>query len=301
MASQKQERSTTGQQGSGRQSGSGAKAAQPKGGSPAAGASGSGGSSPGGVANRTDGRTTPSGSGRSARPGQSGNGRSGQSGSGRPGQSGGRPGQPTGGQAGRGGRPGAPASTGRDRPRAGQPRAATLAPPDGPVPRPPAPRWLQITTLILSLAGLGDSIYLTIAHYTSSAVLACPANSFINCGEVTTSSQSIVFGIFPVAVLGLAFYVFLVAINSPWAWRADSAPIRGLRLGGRPVTIHWIRVASLIAGMGFVLYLLYAELIQIGKICEYCTLVHIITFALFVVIMFDAAFRTGTSGAAARR
>ncbi len=103
------------------------------------------------------------------------------------------------------------------------------------------------------------------------------------------------------AVLGLAFYVFLVAINSPWAWRADSAPIRGLRLGGRPVTIHWIRVASLIAGMGFVLYLLYAELIQIGKICEYCTLVHIITFALFVVIMFDAAFRTGTSGAAARR
>ena len=53
--------------------------------------------------------------------------------------------------------------------------------------------------------------------------------------------------------------------------------------------------------MAFVLYLVYAELIEIGKLCEYCTAVHIITFALFVLIVFDASFRTGTSGSAARR
>jgi len=142
------------------------------------------------------------------------------------------------------------------------------------------------------------SIYLTVAHYTSPTILACPTNSFINCGEVTTSSESIVFGIFPVAVLGLAFYVFMVAINSPWAWRSDFSPIRWLRLGGRTATIHWIRLGAVITGIGFVLYLVYAELIEIGKICEYCTVVHIITFVLFALIVFDASFR---NGATARR
>ena len=35
--------------------------------------------------------------------------------------------------------------------------------------------------------------------------------------------------------------------------------------------------------MGFVLYLIYAELLTIGSICLYCTSVHAITFALFVL------------------
>ena len=35
-----------------------------------------------------------------------------------------------------------------------------------------------------------------------------------------------VFNIFPVAVLGLAFYVFAVVIFSPWAWRFSGGAIR---------------------------------------------------------------------------
>jgi uncharacterized membrane protein len=180
-----------------------------------------------------------------------------------------------GGQEGREGRPAGP-----DRPRSGGSPTAATASGAGPggtgQPRPAAPRWLQLTTLILSLLGLAVSIYLTIAHFTAANILACPSNSFINCGEVTSSSQSMVFGIFPVAVLGLAFYVFLVAVNTPWAWRAPWPQVR------------WARVGSLVVGMGFVLYLVYAELIQIGKLCEYCTAVHVITFVLFVLIMFNA-------------
>ena len=34
------------------------------------------------------------------------------------------------------------------------------------------PAWLQVTTLALSLAGLGVSLYLTISHYTTPATLA---------------------------------------------------------------------------------------------------------------------------------
>jgi uncharacterized membrane protein len=36
--------------------------------------------------------------------------------------------------------------------------------------------------------------------------------------------------------------------------------------------------------MCFVLWLVYAEVIIIGNICEYCTVVHIVTFALLIVL-----------------
>ena len=42
-------------------------------------------------------------------------------------------------------------------------------------------------------------------------------------------------------------------------------------------------------GIGFVLYLVYAELFTIGSICLYCTSVHVITFLLFVLTAFAAA------------
>jgi uncharacterized membrane protein len=130
--------------------------------------------------------------------------------------------------------------------------------------------WLQIATFALALAGLGVSIYLTIAHFTESALLGCSESGLVNCTKVTTSPQSYVFGI-PVAVLGLAFYLFAVAIMSPWAWQSARREI------------HLLRIASLVVAMGFVLYLVYAELFTIGSICLYCTSVHAITFVLFVL------------------
>ncbi len=139
----------------------------------------------------------------------------------------------------------------------------------------PAP-WLQLTTFLLALAGLGVSVYLTIAHFSESALAGCSESGLVNCTKVTTSPQSYVFGI-PVAVLGLAFYLFAVAIMSPWAWRASRREV------------HLARIASMVVGIGFVLYLLYAELFIIGSICLYCTSVHAITFALFVLTAIAAA------------
>jgi uncharacterized membrane protein len=138
------------------------------------------------------------------------------------------------------------------------------------------PLWFQLVTWVLSLAGLGVSIYLTIAHFTESKLLGCSESGLVNCTKVTTSPQSYVFGI-PVAVLGLAFFVAAVALMSPWAWRSAR----------REVAL--IRIASLVVAMGFVLYLLYAELFTIGSICLYCTSVHAITFLLFVLTIFAAA------------
>jgi uncharacterized membrane protein len=154
--------------------------------------------------------------------------------------------------------------------------------------RPAAPPlWFQLTTWILSLGGLGVSIYLTIAHYNTALSLVCPATSTINCEKVTTSPESMVFGI-PVAVLGLAFYVFLAVVNSPWAWRMTWPPLRRARVG------------SMVVGILFVLYLIYAELFKIGAICLWCTSVHVITFLLFTLIVFGAAAGYGTTQASPR-
>jgi uncharacterized membrane protein len=177
------------------------------------------------------------------------------------------------------GRPGGRPGQGRD----GAPgRATALAaePPAKPArPRFSAPPWLQWSTLALSVAGLGMSIYMTIAHYTSTSILVCSNKGYVDCAKVTTSPESMVFNVFPVAVLGLAFYVFMVAVNTPWAWRS-----------GIPA-IWWARLAGIITGIGFVLYLIYAEVIQIGNICIDCTTVHIITFLLFALLIFAATLR----------
>jgi len=138
------------------------------------------------------------------------------------------------------------------------------------------PLWLQLATFVLALAGLGVSSYLTVAHFTESALLGCSESGLVNCTKVTTSPQSYVFGI-PVAVLGLAFYVAAVALMSPWAWRSSRREV------------HLIRLASVVVGVGFVLYLIYAELFIIGSICLYCTSVHVITFVLFALTAAAAA------------
>jgi uncharacterized membrane protein len=135
---------------------------------------------------------------------------------------------------------------------------------------------LKFTTWVLALFGFGVSIYLTITHYDTHITIACSDNGLVNCEKVTTSSESMVFGIFPVAVLGLAFYTFMVAINSPLGWRFSQPLVR------------WARLGSVIVGMGFVLYLVYAEVVQIGNICLWCTSVHVVTFLMFALLIYDA-------------
>ena len=140
------------------------------------------------------------------------------------------------------------------------------------------PLWLQIVAFALAVVGLGISAYETWAHFNGNHLAGCPTGGggTFNCSAVITSPQSMVFGVLPVAVLGLAFYVVAVPLFSPWAWRL------------RWPLVHQLRLASMVVGMGFVVYLIYAEL-TIGSICEYCTGVHIVTFLLFCITVFSAA------------
>jgi len=135
---------------------------------------------------------------------------------------------------------------------------------------PPA-TWRVVVSLLLSLAGLGVSIYLTVDHFAKIAP-ACSDQGIVNCTKVTTSAQSYFLGI-PVAVLGLCFYVVMTAINLPVAWRS---------LDRR---VHIARFALITVGMAFALYLVSAELLIIGNICLWCTSVHVVTFCLFVLVV----------------
>ncbi|HEX3840183.1 MAG TPA: vitamin K epoxide reductase family protein [Acidimicrobiales bacterium] len=137
----------------------------------------------------------------------------------------------------------------------------------------PTLRWQPIITLLLSLMGLGVSIYLTITHFDTHITLSCPAGGgIVNCEKVTTSPQSYVFGI-PVATLGLAYFLPMIVLSLPKAWR--SADRR----------VHLARLALSIVGVGMIIYLVIAELFIIKNICLWCTSVHVLTFVLFVIIV----------------
>jgi uncharacterized membrane protein len=127
----------------------------------------------------------------------------------------------------------------------------------------------------------------------------------VDCAAVTTSAESELFGIFPVAELGLAFYFFMVIINLPWAWRPEWRwlPVRGplteTRRRALPVAAWRLRLGAVIVGVLFILYLIYTELITLRTICLWCTYVHITTFVLFVVLVAQATFWGSPAKAAA--
>lgn len=130
-------------------------------------------------------------------------------------------------------------------------------------------RWRPITALVLSLGGFGVSLYLTIAHFAH-VKLACSDTGLVNCERVTSSAQSYFLHV-PVAFWGLLFFVAMVALNLPVAWRVADR------------RVHLLRLAMAVGGMCFVLYLVSAELLIIKNICLWCTSVHAITFLLFVL------------------
>jgi uncharacterized membrane protein len=134
----------------------------------------------------------------------------------------------------------------------------------------PAPTWVLWVTLPLALLGVAIATYLTIIHFNPKA-LHCSAGIF-NCSAVLDSAQSKFLGI-PVAFLGLFQYVVMTALCTPWAWRSKRREV------------HLARLTLAAVGMAFVLWLIAAELLIINNICEYCTGVHLITFALFICMV----------------
>jgi uncharacterized membrane protein len=134
------------------------------------------------------------------------------------------------------------------------------------------PRWVPWTTTALCVVGLAAAAYLTYAHYTSPSALVCSDTGIVNCARVTTSKWSTIWSV-PVALLGLGYFVALTAVCIPAAWRSPH---------------RWVHVARLgltIAGVLMVLWLVYVEFGLVGRICLWCSVVHVMTLAVFAIVM----------------
>lgn len=137
-------------------------------------------------------------------------------------------------------------------------------------------RWLILSSLALALLGLGIAGYLTYEHHTASTTLSCPDTGAINCLKVTTSTYSHFLGL-PVSDLGVGFFLAMVLLCLPSSWASPNA-------------LLW-RTRLVLPALGalFVLYLLWAELFRLDAICLWCTAVHVVTVALFGVLVIGTA------------
>lgn len=135
------------------------------------------------------------------------------------------------------------------------------------------PRWAAPVTLVLAVAGVGVSTYLTYVHYAEPRALSCPDTGVINCTKVTTSPQSMLFGFLPVALVGALYFLVMAALVAPQAWRARSQLVPAARIVGA------------VSGVAMVCYLIYVEAVVVHALCLYCTVVHVIAFALFIAVL----------------
>ena len=130
-------------------------------------------------------------------------------------------------------------------------------------------RWQPLTTLALSIIGLAGSVYLTFSHFDSHIALVCPDTG--SCNRILTSNTSHFLGI-PVPILGLAYFVPMTVLCVPAMWRS------------RDRRVHLARLILSILGVGMIIYLFIEELFILKALCVWCTVIHLLGFALFVII-----------------
>ena len=136
---------------------------------------------------------------------------------------------------------------------------------------------LPIAAAIVALAGLVDSIYLTVHHYTAEPV---PCSIIEGCEQVLTSSYAELAGM-PLAGFGAAAY--FVAFS--FALLAAFGDRRMWKLYGVQATI--MAIVSL--------WLIYVQAALIGAFCQFCllsALSSIVLFLIFIASLFTKALET---------
>ncbi len=134
-------------------------------------------------------------------------------------------------------------------------------------------RWLDRVRIALTLIGLAVAAYLTLLHYDSHVPLACSSGGLIDCEAVLASPSSIVLGV-PVAVWGLLWFSVALALALLSARTRER---------GEPPILRGAGLAWALAGTGSVLWLIYQEIAIVGRICVWCSGIHLMVLALLVV------------------
>ena len=115
----------------------------------------------------------------------------------------------------------------------------------------------------LALVGTVVSAYLTWVHYSGSLALCIGVGG---CEAVQTSRYSMI-GPIPVALIGLAGFVAILAAAIAYARGADGALV--------------VLFGTSLAASLYVAYLTYLELFVLGAICPWCVSVAVCAVAVF--------------------
>ena len=124
---------------------------------------------------------------------------------------------------------------------------------------------LQLSALLVSLAGVAVSVYLTLLHYAG-VVPGCPVTGPINCEAVLSSSYAVIGGTaVPTSAAGIAWFGISALLWTRPAGRAH---------------LVWSAL-----GLATVLYLVFIEIVRLGVICLWCTASHVLVVAIVLIAL----------------
>jgi uncharacterized membrane protein len=144
-------------------------------------------------------------------------------------------------------------------------------------------RLLQYTAIVIALAGLADSIYLTIHHYNGEAV---PCSITGGCETVLTSLYAEIYGV-PLGLYGAAAYFTAFALAL-------------LAVYGNSFT--WKLYGLLSATMFlFSCWLIFVQWHYINAFCQFCLLSALTSTILFVLFLISLSSRSDANLSSAER
>jgi uncharacterized membrane protein len=117
--------------------------------------------------------------------------------------------------------------------------------------------WLDFAIPVLSIVGLGASIYLTYVEVTHTHALCGPVG---DCNTVQSSPYAKLFGILPIGLVGAMGYI---AILITWLWRR-------FRTDSLSKIADPVMFGMALFGTLFSIYLTYLELFVIHAVCIWC-------------------------------
>lgn len=124
---------------------------------------------------------------------------------------------------------------------------------------------MRLVVVAAALAGLGVSVYLTIVHANSGA-LVCSSSGLVNCERVLASGYGTILGTpIPTSAAGIL-------------WFALSGGLALARL--RSAQLAWSAL-----GLLTVLYLVYVEIDLVGALCVWCTAAHVLVLITVVAVL----------------
>ena len=130
-------------------------------------------------------------------------------------------------------------------------------------------RYLKLIAAAAAIAGLTDSVYLTVHHYTAEPV---PCSIISGCETVLTSSYAEIFGL-PLAAFGAAAYFV-----------AFSLALLGCY--GNRMAWNLFGIQAVVMAL-FTLWLIYLQAMVIGEFCKFCLLSAISSFLLLIIFLIE--------------